>query len=254
VLRISRRMLVPTVLSMLCAALLVVPFAVLPGVTGFEILHPMAVAVLGGLVTTAVIVLFVVPAGYLRYGDRAHPDTSTEDLYAAVPRHRKATEEPSAPPAAPVAQRVRRPHRVRRLLGVAPLAAACLLLSACAGAVEADSYVIEHEPAKVVHPKGEEQVQVVLENSAAERLRVETTEVGRLADRLVVPRSALFVGTDGTWWVFTNPEPLTYVRHEVVLDREHDGTAILASGPPAGTRVVTQGVAEIAGVEEGVGH
>jgi hypothetical protein len=37
-----------------------------------------------------------------------------------------------------------------------------------------------------------------------------------------------------------------------VVDRFKGGTAILKSGPPKGTRVVTVGADEILGVEEGV--
>lgn len=242
VLTVTRETLVPTVLSMLGAALLLAPFAVLPGVTGFEIVHPMAVAFLGGLVTTVVVVLFIVPAVYLRYGGRAPEDTSTADLYDRVPQHKGESKEPAVL------------QRIRRLVAVSPLVATALLVSSCAGAVVAESYVIDHEPAKVKHVDGQQHDAVVLERRAAERLRVRTTEVIRIDGQLVVPSTAVFVDTAGSWWVFTNPKRLTYVRHEVDLERQHDGRAYLSGGPSVGARVVTQGVAQIAGVEDGVGH
>jgi hypothetical protein len=45
-----------------------------------------------------------------------------------------------------------------------------------------------------------------------------------------------------------------FVRHEVGLVRDDAGVALLSAGPPAGTPVVTVGVAEVAGVEDEVGH
>jgi len=39
--------------------------------SGHEIEHPMAVVILGGLVTSAVLSLFLLPAIYLRYGKTA---------------------------------------------------------------------------------------------------------------------------------------------------------------------------------------
>lgn len=55
-----------------------VGFAVLPLVfagpmPGLEILHPMAVVILGGLVTTTLLSLFVMPALYLRYRSSYQP-------------------------------------------------------------------------------------------------------------------------------------------------------------------------------------
>ena len=46
----------------------VLPLVLAGTVPGNEIEHPMAVAILGGLVTSTVLNLFVVPALYLRFG------------------------------------------------------------------------------------------------------------------------------------------------------------------------------------------
>jgi Cu/Ag efflux pump CusA len=44
------------------------PLLVAGNIPGNEIEHPMAVVILGGLVTSTVLNLFVVPSLYLRYG------------------------------------------------------------------------------------------------------------------------------------------------------------------------------------------
>jgi hypothetical protein len=93
-----------------------------------------------------------------------------------------------------------------------------------------------------------------MEQEAAERLSIATTAVTERGDHLVVPASATFVDTEGHWWVYTNPEPLVFVRHEVTVADETGGNVFLSEGPPAGTEVVTTGVPEIYGVEDEVGH
>ncbi len=61
------------------------PFALMGGWTGLEILQPAAVAVLGGLVTTGVVVLLVLPALHLRFGSVPDEDAWVDDLYAPAP-------------------------------------------------------------------------------------------------------------------------------------------------------------------------
>ncbi len=57
----------------------------------------------------------------------------------------------------------------------------------------------------------------------------------------------------GATWVFTNPKGLEYVRASIVVDTIVGDDARLKDGPPVGTRVVTVGVAELYGAEQGVG-
>jgi len=70
VVRGARDRLTPIVITAAATAAAVLPFVVLGGRAGYEIVHPMAVVVLGGLVTTTVVTLFVLPALYLRFGGR----------------------------------------------------------------------------------------------------------------------------------------------------------------------------------------
>lgn len=71
--------------------------------------------------------------------------------------------------------------------------------------------------------------------------------------RLMVPSAAVVYDINGQTWVYTNPESLTYLREQIVVDFFLDGTAVLLEGPPAGTSVVTVGVAELFGTDTGVG-
>jgi AcrB/AcrD/AcrF family len=59
--------------------LALVPLAITGDIPGMEIEHPMAVVILGGLLTSTLLNLFVVPALYLRLGARrAEPALSSE--------------------------------------------------------------------------------------------------------------------------------------------------------------------------------
>jgi hypothetical protein len=93
---------------------------------------------------------------------------------------------------------------------------------------------------------------ITLEEPAAKRLGIQTASVRKAAGRLVVPAAALFVDTDGHWWVYTNPEPLVYIRHRVGIERQAGGRAYLKTGPAVGTQVVTVGVPALAGIEAGL--
>jgi len=44
-----------------------------------------------------------------------------------------------------------------------------------------------------------------------------------------------------------------FVRHAITVDRIEADRAVLSAGPPIGTLVVTVGVAELWGIETGVG-
>src|SRR5207244_3542504 len=62
VLRGSRERLAPILMTALGTGLVFVPFALSGNLSGFEIVYPMALVVLGGLVTSTLVHLFVVPS------------------------------------------------------------------------------------------------------------------------------------------------------------------------------------------------
>jgi hypothetical protein len=70
--------------------------------------------------------------------------------------------------------------------------------------------------------------------------------------RIVIPYSAVIYDTHGETWVYTNPEPLVFVRHPIVIDYIEGDLAFLSVGPPSGMAVVTVGGAELYGAETGV--
>jgi hypothetical protein len=55
---------------------------------GYEVVHPLAVVVLGGLLTTTFLVLFVLPALYLRFGAVAERESeaSLAEFFARLAR------------------------------------------------------------------------------------------------------------------------------------------------------------------------
>jgi Cu/Ag efflux pump CusA len=75
----TRERLGPVLMTAIVAAAAFLPFIFLGGIAGLEILHPMAIAVLGGLVTSTVVTLGVVPRLYLSFGGEVEPDVLVEE-------------------------------------------------------------------------------------------------------------------------------------------------------------------------------
>ena len=70
VIRGARERLAPILMTTLATALALVPLVVAGSIPGNEIEHPMAIVILGGLVTSTLLNLFVVPSLYLRFGKK----------------------------------------------------------------------------------------------------------------------------------------------------------------------------------------
>jgi CzcA family heavy metal efflux pump len=70
VLRGAKERLSPIMMTALATALALVPLIVAGTIPGHEIEHPMAVVIVGGLITSTLVNLFVVPALYLRFAKR----------------------------------------------------------------------------------------------------------------------------------------------------------------------------------------
>jgi CzcA family heavy metal efflux pump len=85
VLRGARERLSPVVMTAAAAGLALLPLVIAGPIAGYEIVHPMAVVILGGLVTSTLLNLFVVPALYLRFGSSPEP-AKAESLGAFLQR------------------------------------------------------------------------------------------------------------------------------------------------------------------------
>jgi CzcA family heavy metal efflux pump len=70
VIRGARERISPILMTASATALALVPLLVAGTIPGHEIEHPMAVVIMGGLITSTTLNLFVMPALYLRFGQR----------------------------------------------------------------------------------------------------------------------------------------------------------------------------------------
>ena len=121
----------------------------------------------------------------------------------------------------------------------------------------ADPSDVTEPPVTVTEIDGSDLKQLTLSARAAERLGLETAPVTSEASggsqRLVIPYAALLYDRSGDTWVYAAIGPRTYVRTAVTVERVEADRAVLSDGPPVATEVVTVGVAELHGVESGVG-
>jgi hypothetical protein len=142
----------------------------------------------------------------------------------------------------------------RRWTFVAPVLTV-LLLAACS---PSSSGGAAKEPAVVVEKNAETGLsRLTLSAKAAERIGIATAAVIDRqeggAGRTTVPYAAVIYDAGGKTWTYTNTGGLVFVRHPITVDRIEADRALLSAGPPVGTLVVTVGVAELWGIETGVG-
>jgi Cu/Ag efflux pump CusA len=93
VLRGAGDRLVPIATTAAAAALAMLPLVIMGARPGLELVHPLAVVVLGGLATSTLFSLFVLPALYLRFGSSAalEPEaTPAQELVADLMPHVEA--------------------------------------------------------------------------------------------------------------------------------------------------------------------
>jgi multidrug efflux pump subunit AcrA (membrane-fusion protein) len=139
-----------------------------------------------------------------------------------------------------------------RSSGIAALlVAAGLTVAGCGGSAGAADEALA-EVSTVSTPDDGSPAVVTLVEAAAKRLDIETTAVTDGPDGLTVPYSAVVYEPDGSTWVYIQAEALTYQRAAITIDAIDGDEVTVTDGPPAGTEVVSQGAAELVGVETGI--
>jgi Cu/Ag efflux pump CusA len=214
--RAALERVVPTAASATATLAALVPFMVMGDQPGNEITHEMAAVIAGGLVTSTILVLLVVPAAYSHL------------------------------------RLARVPGRIGRRTAAMPATSIALLalLVVLSGCSDSKSSASTAPASKVVSSGGKKTI--VLSPTAAKRLGVQTAVVRTAGSKTKVPYDAVLYEPDGKAIVYTSPAPLRYQRASITVARFKGQTALLRSGPPKGTRVVTVGGDEILGVEQGV--
>lgn len=145
------------------------------------------------------------------------------------------------------------------LILIVPISLLLLLLLLLYRGTRTSNAPVKIEPAKVVSVPGTDFKQVTLTAKAAERLGIKTVTIReeRVARsgsiQKVVPYASVIYDLQGETWVYTNPQPLVFARDPIIIDYIDGDLAILSKGPPQGAQVVIVGVAELYGIETGIG-
>ncbi|HEX6710214.1 MAG TPA: efflux RND transporter permease subunit [Rubrobacter sp.] len=100
----ARDRLAPVLTTASATAVTVLPFVIIGDVAGLEIVHPMAIVILGGIITSTLLSLFMLPALYMRFGAQTEPvaESPSPDVASGLDRDREA---------AARGERSRRPRR-----------------------------------------------------------------------------------------------------------------------------------------------
>jgi hypothetical protein len=139
---------------------------------------------------------------------------------------------------------------------VALVITAGLAVSGCAKTSPGEA--AQAAPARVEKVSGSDVNRLVLIQKAVERLGIATSPVRDVTTpggpaRTAVAYSSLVYDTNGGVSVFTNPDPLVFMRAPVQVDHIDGDQAILSQGPPPGTAIVTVGAPELLGIDSGIG-
>jgi multidrug efflux system membrane fusion protein len=84
---------------------------------------------------------------------------------------------------------------------------------------------------------------------AGERVAVEIPTLESKLEALVIPTNAVLHDIHGGQWVYAQTADHTYSRKRIQVARLAGSDAVLSSGPHAGTKIVTDGSAELFGTE-----
>lgn len=136
---------------------------------------------------------------------------------------------------------------------------ACVSVSGCRQAAEDDE--AGGGKAVTVEKAAGQPTKLTLTERAVERLGLATVAVRPATLRhsrpggpmgTVIPFRALLFDKKGKAATYLVVGPRVYTRSPVVVDHYEADLAVLASGPPVGASVVTDGSAELSGAEAGL--
>jgi hypothetical protein len=146
------------------------------------------------------------------------------------------------------------PSRHSKKLAALIIAASLSLLSA--GCAQLPEAAPADNPAVLATVPGTDLQRITLTGQAVERLGLttDTTATDPQTQKLTVSYWAILYDAAGKTWVYTNPEPLVYVRQAITVERINGDVALLTDGPPPGTTVVTTGAEELFGAEFDTGE
>jgi hypothetical protein len=138
----------------------------------------------------------------------------------------------------------------RWIVGALVTAGIVVGVVALAGGGSGDDAVGPDVKAATVKPiAGSDLSRVELSADAARRLGITTAPVVADGKGEVMPYDAVLYDASGATFTYTSPQPRVFVRAPVVVRRIVGARALLSSGPPAGTAVVTRGAPELYGTE-----
>jgi uncharacterized protein YcfL len=128
---------------------------------------------------------------------------------------------------------------------------AMLQLAGCGSAPPATEDVVS--PVRIERIEGSELSRVILTEDAAKRIGIETvavrdTQAGGKTPT-TIPYAAVLYDAQGETWTYTNPSPLTFIRHRIAIASIAGGIAMLSEALPSGTQVVIVGAEELFGSE-----
>lgn len=235
VLRGSRDRLAPILMTALSTGLIALTFVAIGSVPGQELVHPLAIIVLGGVIAATISTLFIVPALYV-----------APALYLRNPRPSSADDSATV-----VMKGIAMKHAAAiTAFFVTSAFAGVFALSGLIGSVRSE------EPAPSDNTATVEEVadglkRITLTAEAAKRIDVQTAPAWSENGSTVIPYAAVLYDPDGATWTYTSSEPLAFIRKNIEVDRIEADRAILTEGPAPGTAVVTVGSVELWGVEYG---
>jgi hypothetical protein len=136
--------------------------------------------------------------------------------------------------------------KLRKFFTCILLIIVCLpIISACGKSAVETEATGEESSVTVEHLTGANPTRLTLTAQAVQRLDIQTAE----AQGNAIPYAAVLYDPEGNTWIYTNPEPLTYVRSPIMVDYIEEGQAFLTAGPDSGSAVVTVGAEELYGSE-----